>query len=106
MRFGAGNRKKAPSDRGFFIGLDAEPEESRLRGQGYHTIRKGMAKPGLFMNLSSRRERSFFLAQAFTPGNRESNGFFQPPSGGLCSDERRSPLEGGYPACRPHPTQA
>ena len=48
------------------------------------------------MKLGNRSDSFFSLAQAFTPGNRESNGFWQPPLGGFRSVERGSPLEGGY----------
>ena len=46
------------------------------------------------MNLSSRRERSFFLAQAFTPGNRESNGFFSPLQGACAPTSGEAPWKG------------
>ena len=46
------------------------------------------------MNLSSRRERSFFLAQAFTPGNRESNGFSAPFRGLVLRRAEKPPGRG------------
>jgi len=51
---------------------------------------------GLFLKLANRGDHSFSLAQAFTPGTEEGNGFSQSPLGGFRSVERASPLEGGY----------
>ena len=53
-----------------------------------------MASPGLFVNISNPRERSFFLAQAFTPGNRESNGFFSPLQGACAPTSGEAPWKG------------
>ena len=48
------------------------------------------------MKLGMWNDSFFSLAQAFTPGTRESSEFPQPPLGGFRSLERVSPLEGGY----------
>jgi len=46
---------------------------------------------GLFMKLGYESGFSFSLAQAFTPGNTESNRFSQPPSRGLPNREAGKP---------------
>jgi len=48
------------------------------------------------MKLGNWGEPFFSLAQAFTPGTGEGNGFPQPPLGGFRFVEQASPLEGGY----------
>ena len=70
-----------------------EPVEGRLRPAGWPDC-FGMAEPELFMHLSSHRERSFFLAQAFTPGNRESNGFSAPFRGLVLRRAEKPPGRG------------
>jgi len=57
------------------------------------------------MNVNNHGAPSFSLAQAFTPGNRESDHYSQPPSGGFVSKQnRQAPWKGAtHRGCSSNP---